>query len=184
MNGWIFRTRHTSLALRTREAISGAKAKGSNRPYVNTFFDLLEGLLDKHPYPPSPIYHCDETGVTTVKTRPNKVISLKGKRHIACLTSVESRTRITVELDMNAAREYVPPLIIFLRVHMKAELMNGAPPKTISACRKSGWMQSDIFVECLHHFAKLTNPTADRLNHSLASRETRNTQTTKRWMIL
>ena len=171
MNGWIFRTRHTSLALRIREAISGARAKGSNRPYVNTFFDLLEGLLDKHPYPPSPIYHCDETGVTTVKTRPNKVISLKGKRHIACLTSVESRTRITVELDMNAAREYVPPLIIFLRVHMKAELMNGAPQKrSLRVASQAGCRVIYLWNVSITSQNSQTQPPIDSTTHSQAEK--------------
>ena len=40
--------------------------------------------------------------------------------------------------------------------------MNGASAGSISACHKSGWMQSDIFVEWFHHFVKHTNPTADR----------------------
>ena len=56
-----FRMRHPSLALITPEATSGARAKGFNCPNRNKFFDLLEGLFDKHPYPPSRIYNCDET---------------------------------------------------------------------------------------------------------------------------
>ena len=90
------------------------------------------------------------------------MISLKGKRHIGCLTSVERVTRTTVELCMNAVRQYVQPLVIFLRVRLKAELMNGATPGTISACSKSDWKQSDIFMEWLHYFVRPTNPTADR----------------------
>ena len=48
-----FRARYPSLALRTPEAPSGARAQGFNHLNVNKFFDLLEGLFDKHPYPPS-----------------------------------------------------------------------------------------------------------------------------------
>ena len=34
--------------------------------------------------------------------------------------------------------------------------MNGAPPGSIYACHKSGWMQLEIFVEWFKHFSKLT----------------------------
>ena len=62
---------------------------------------------------------------------------------------------------MNAAGEFVPQLIIFPRVHMKAELANGAPPGSIFACHKSGRLQSHVFGEWFHHFIKHTTPTAD-----------------------
>ena len=55
------RARHLSVALRTLEATSLICWKDS----------------DKHPHPPSQIY--DETSVTTVQTKPNKVIGLKRK---------------------------------------------------------------------------------------------------------
>ena len=100
--------------------------------------------------------------MTTVQTKPNKVMGLKRKQQVGCVTSAERGTRMMVEVGMNAAREYAPPLITFPCMHMKAELMNGAPPGSISACHKSGWMQSDIFVEWFHHFVKHTNPTANR----------------------
>ena len=115
-----FRAQHPSLALRTAEATSVARAQGSNRPNGTKLFDLLEGLFDQHPYSPSRIYNCDETGVSTVQTMPNKVMGLKGQRQIGRLTSVERGTRITVELCMNTVGENVPPLIIFPRVRMKA----------------------------------------------------------------
>jgi len=79
------------------------------------------------------------------------MMGLKGKRQSGCLTSAERRTRITVELC--SAGEFVPQLIIFPRVHTKAELDH--------CFHKSGRMQSDIFGEWFHHFVKHTNPTAD-----------------------
>ena len=122
------------VGIKRPEATSGSRAQGFNRPNVNKFFNLLEGLFDKHPHPPSRIYNCDETGVTTVHTKPNKVMGLKGKRQVGCLTSAERGTRIMVEVGMNAAGEYVPLLIIFPRMRMKAELINGAPPGSIDIC--------------------------------------------------
>ena len=53
---------------------------------------------------------------------------------------------------MNITGTFIPPLFVFPRVRMKAELMNGAPPGSIYACHKSGWMQLEIFVEWFKHF--------------------------------
>ena len=49
----------------------------------------------------------------------------------------------------------------FSTVGMKAELMNGAPPGSIYACHKSGWMQLEIFVEWFKHFLKSTGATKE-----------------------
>ena len=88
-------------------------------------------------------------------------MGLKGKRQVGCLTSAERGTLVTAEMCMNAAGGYVPPLLIFSRVRMKAELMDGAPPGSVSACHKSGWMQAEIFVEWFKHLLKHAKPTAD-----------------------
>ena len=60
---------------------------------------------------------------------------------------------------MNITGTFIPPLFVFPRVRMKAELMNGAPPGSIYACDKSGWMQLEIFVEWFKHFLKSTGAT-------------------------
>ena len=54
----------------------------------------------------------------------------------------------------------MPPLPLFPRVRMKDELMNGAPPGSVYACHKSGWMQTEIFVQWFRHFLKHTHPIA------------------------
>ena len=88
------------------------------------------------------------------------MLGLKSKQQVGCITSAERGTRITVELCMNAAGQYVPPLLLFPRVRMNDELMNGAPPGSGYACHKSGWMQTEIFVQWFRHFLKHTHPTA------------------------
>ena len=62
---------------------------------------------------------------------------------------------------MNIIGTFIPPLFVFPRVRIKTELMNGAPPGSIYACHKSGWMQLEIFVERFKHFLKSTGATKE-----------------------
>jgi hypothetical protein len=51
-------------------------------------------------------------------------------------------------------------MLIFAIKIMKPELIDGAPPGTISSCDPSGWIQQHIFTERFQHclsFAKTTN---------------------------
>ena len=88
-----FMSRHPELSLRQPEATSAATAHGFNRQSVNRFFDLLTALVEEHNFPPDKIYNVDETGMTTVQTRPSKIIALRGKRQVGALTSAERGPR-------------------------------------------------------------------------------------------
>ncbi|KAJ8881992.1 hypothetical protein PR048_018480 [Dryococelus australis] len=81
----------------------------------------------------------------------------KCRRQVGALTSAERGELITAELCFSAAGHYVPPLLVFPRARMKGELLNGAPPGTITACHPSGWMQADIFLQWLEHFIHVRN---------------------------
>ena len=63
---------------------------------------------------------------------------------------------------MNAASNYVPPMLIFPRVRRKPELMDGGPPGTVYACHPSGWMQTDLFTDWFHHFLAFAKPTESK----------------------
>jgi len=94
----------------------------------------------------------DETGLTIVQGKPSKIIALRGKKQVGDLTSAERGQLCTVEICMSAAGHFIPPLIIFPRIRMKYELMEGTPPGSIYRCDRSGWMQTDIFTEWFKHF--------------------------------
>ena len=117
--------------------------------------------MDKYKFPPQRIFNYDETGSITMQGKPLKVLAKTGRRQVGGLVSAERGQLVPVEICINITRTFIPPLFVFPRVRMKAELMNGAPPSSIYACHKSGWMQLEIFVEWLKHFFKSTGATKE-----------------------
>jgi len=157
-----FMSRHPELAVRTPENTSAARASAFNKVTVSKFFDLLESEMDKRKFTPDRIYNVDETGVTTVPNKPSKILSIKGKKQVGTIASAERGQLVTVELCMSAAGHYVPPLFVFPRKRMKAELLDHSPPGSIAIPNESGWMQTEVFVQWFKHFLTHTNPTQER----------------------
>jgi hypothetical protein len=75
-----FLRRHERLSMRLPEKTSAARASAFNRLNVTNLFDLLGQLMDKIIFPPSSIYNCDETGISTVPNKPGKIISFKREK--------------------------------------------------------------------------------------------------------
>lgn len=156
----LFFKRHPQLSMRTPQGMSAARIKGFTAENVSTFFDLYEPEYNKLQDPFQRIFNVDETGITVVQHKHSKVISLRGKKQVSSLTSAERGKLITVVTCMNASGVYVPPLFIFPRKNMKAELMIGAPSGAVAECHISGWVQTDIFTRWFKHFIKFTKPNA------------------------
>ena len=93
--------------------------------------------------------------------KPSKVLAKTGRRQVGGLVSAKRGQLVLVEICMNITGTFIPSFFVFPRVRMKAELMNGALPASIYACHKSGWTQTEIFVEWLKHFLKLTEATKE-----------------------
>ena len=156
-----FLRRNPQLSVRTPEGLSFARAKNFTPERVAEFFDIFEPAMDVINHNPSRLYNCDETGVTVVQHKQTKILAMKGKRQIASLQSAERGSLITVVTCMNPSGHFIPPLFVFPRKNMKAELMDGTPLGSVSACHPSGWIQSDIFTQWFRHFIKYTKPSAE-----------------------
>ena len=107
----------------------------------------------------------DETGLTTVQSKPSSIVAQRGKKQVGALTSAERGKLCTVEICMSAAGQFIPPMIVFPRKRMKPELMDGTPPACAYRCHPSGWMQSEIFTEWIEQ--SVTSSSSSVSNPSL-----------------
>ncbi|XP_065681337.1 uncharacterized protein LOC136094970 [Hydra vulgaris] len=97
------------------------------------------------------IYNCDESGLTCVH-KPLKVIAHKGQRVVSSVTSSERGQTTTVILAFNCVGHYIPPMIIFKRKRMLDSLIDDAPPGTVGRGSKSGWVDTNLFMDFIRHF--------------------------------
>jgi len=151
--------RHQELSIRAPEPTSAARAMGFNKPVVQSFYQLLMNCIQKHNYGPDRIYNVDETGLSCVAKSQGKIIASKGRKQVGKLSSAERGQNVTATICFSASGHYVPPLLIFPRKRLVPSFLDGTPPSTYGVAHPSGWMQSEIFVEWMHHFIKHTNPT-------------------------
>ncbi|KAK9747140.1 DDE superfamily endonuclease [Popillia japonica] len=129
------------------EHIGGKKILGSIRP---VFDEKQEQEIVEHIKETETRFY----GLSKKDVRPKAVGSI---------TSAERGALSTVVVCMSAGGSYVPPMIIFPRVRMKEELMDGAPPGTEFACHPSGWMHwmLHIFTNWFEHFVRHGKPSAE-----------------------
>lgn len=160
---WVygFLKRFPQLKLRQPVPTSIARAMGFNKTQVTTFYNNLQSLYNKYKFVPSRIYNMDESGVNTVPKKIPKVISVKGKKLVGKIVSAERGQTITLVCAMSATGNYVPPAFIFPRKRMKGYLLNNAPEGSIGMVSDSGFINTGLFLEYLHHFKDNVQPTKD-----------------------
>lgn len=159
---WVhaFMTRNPSVSIRKAEATSLNRISAFNKEEITHFYDKLGDLMEKHKFIPSNIYNADETGITTV-TDPGKVLAEKGQRRVGSVTSGERGSNITVMCAMSAAGNFIPPMFIFARQRMTPLLEKDGPAGALYTNSKNGWINEDLFVTWLKHFAAFAKPTQE-----------------------
>ncbi|XP_023312376.1 uncharacterized protein LOC111692555 [Anoplophora glabripennis] len=116
---------------------------------------------DKYKLGPDRIYSCDETGISSVSKTKSKIISRRGRKQVGSLSSAERGQTVTVEICVSAAGSYMPPMLIFPRKRMKAQLLNNSARGTTSHCNASGWMTTDVFVSWFKSFIQFSRASKD-----------------------
>ncbi|XP_023028697.2 uncharacterized protein [Leptinotarsa decemlineata] len=159
---WLFGFRQRyKLTLRTPEQISLSRATSFNKTNIEAFFKNLRELRTKYNLESHDIYNLDETATTTVH-KPPKISTKMGNKNVGQVTSAERGTLVTLVGIIGATGEFVPPFLIFPRVHFKEHMLHGAPPGSKGIATPTGWMNSSLFLPLLQHFAEHERPTREK----------------------
>jgi len=63
---------------------------------------------------------------------------------------------VTIFTYMSATVTSVPPLLVFPRSKMKAELLDSTPPGSIAARDRTGWFQKEGLTQWINHFSRFS----------------------------
>ncbi|XP_061188871.1 uncharacterized protein LOC133197047 [Saccostrea echinata] len=141
-----FRDRHPCLSLRKPEGLSAARGTKLNPNVISDHFTKLGDLMDRLNIKSKPqqIFNADETGFSTVH-QTSKIVGRKRKKAIHAETSGERGENITVLCCVNAEAHVLPPMVIFKGKRISQALMSSAPKNTLFACRKSSFIDGELF---------------------------------------
>jgi len=157
----LFIKRHPELSLRKPQALSLARIKGFTKENVDKFYSILKAELEKIKFNPNRVYNVDETGITIVQHKSERVIALKGKREVHKLSSAERGKLVTIVTCMNAFGHFIPPMMVFPRERLNADIINELPPGISAKCHKSGWIQTHLFTQWFVDFIDKVKPTPE-----------------------
>ena len=108
------------------------------------------------------MYNVNETGCTTAQSVKNaKVIACRNEKQVGKLTSGERGALVTILYAVNAAGNFIPPMLLFSRIKFRDHIMKGAPPDSIGVANLTGWMSTACFTKFKKHFIKLTKCSKD-----------------------
>ncbi|KAB0803072.1 hypothetical protein PPYR_02666 [Photinus pyralis] len=155
-----FLNRNPEISVRKPQPTSLNRLTSFNREEITLFFSKLQSVMEKHKFTPTRIFNADETGISNVQVSA-KILAQKGQKRVGFTTSGERGRTTTVMCSFSASGIYVPPLFIFARQRMDAQLKRNGPPGAAYACSSNGWINETLFIDWLHHFARFVKSTTD-----------------------
>lgn len=120
--------------------------------YQNFTKNLVD-LLKRYNFTADRIVNFDETGITTVLNTP-KVLAEKTQRQVQ-IVSAERGELVTFGGIITGIGNTIPPISVFPRVRYKDYFLLGAPQGSLGLSSRTGWINSDLFLEVLKHIQNI-----------------------------
>ncbi|KAJ8942271.1 hypothetical protein NQ314_010104 [Rhamnusium bicolor] len=154
-----FLKRNPKISLTQPEGTSLNRIAAFNADETKRFYSNLKNVIEKFKFQANRIFNMDETGLTTVQKKCPKVYGPKGVKKVGAAISAERGRTITAVFCMSASGYYIPPMLIYPRKRMAPTLQKNGPIGASYMCSKNGWINSELFLDWLHHFQKHVKPT-------------------------
>ena len=123
------------------------RAVAQDQSVLDHYFDLLEQtmLANELISFPSRIFNVNESGFP-LQVHKSSVVAEKGRKHLTTVTTGD-KAQITIIACVNASRAKLPPMVIFDRKVLKADLTLNEVPETIIlyGLIDNGWSNSEVF---------------------------------------
>ena len=148
-----FLSRQPTLTLRSPQSLSYARAKATNPKILEDFFAKLGSiyarlnLLTK----PMQVYNVDETGINITQHK-GKVVATYGRRNVHRVVAADKGKNHTVVTCGSASGHVIPPMIIFPRVRIPSKFHANAPPGSLLAAQKKGWVNAVLYLQWFKFF--------------------------------
>ena len=155
-----FQSRHPNLTLRKPESLSYVRAKAVNLVTIQDFFAKLGALyawlnlLSK----PMQVYNVDESGLNVTQHKGKVVADVK-RRGVHRVVASEKGRNHTIVACGSASGYILPPIIVFPRVRVSEALKASAPPGSIVAAQKKGWITAELYLKWFRFFLEQIPPT-------------------------
>ena len=146
-SGWweSFVKRNPEIVLRSPAALSNVRAMASDRESLDKYFDILEDAMEENGLMDVPlqIFNMDETGLA-LDPKSMKTVNLKGSKNPSAVSS-GSKQQITIVGCVRADGYSLPPMVIWNRKKLPAELSNGEVAGTVYGLSDKGWIDGELF---------------------------------------